>query len=215
MKKTFKVTALIGLLVMLLLGGIYLVIYMQNPYTGINEIKTSDTLEQKEDEYYVYYYMRNCPDCIKVQEGFFEFAKSNTVYGVNVVKDKSRKQFDWEGFHEENDKLIGYIQQDGAKEYYSGENEEKYLNSEETNKHGKQNRYEIIVADKEYLLKNKKAQIDEIYASMLRPAIDYASVVNSEDVVVAAVPTLLHIKNGRIVDDYFDSPELLKFFNMD
>lgn len=215
MKKTFKITALIGLLVMLLLGGIYFVIYMQNPYMGIDEIKTIDTLEQKEDEYYVYYYMRNCPDCIKVQEGFFEFARSNTVYVVNVVKDKSRKKFDWEGFHEENDKLIGHIQQDGTKEYYTGENEEKYLNNEETNKYGKLNRYEVIVADKEYLLENKNAKIDEIYASMLRPAIDYASVVNSEDVVVAAVPTLLHIKNGRIVDDYFDSPELLKFFNMD
>jgi hypothetical protein len=45
------------------------------------------------------------------------------------------------------------------------------------------------------------------------PEIDYASITKYEDMLIAGVPALYRISNGKITEFYFDSVEIEEFFN--
>ena len=67
---------------------------------------------------------------------------------------------------------------------------------------------------------NKNAKEGFVYASVQTPEIDYGSLSPKEknSIIIAGVPTLLKIKNKKIIDFYFDSVEikpLLKSLNND
>lgn len=214
MKKTQKVILIVGIPVLILLFVAYLQVHMMSPYSALNEIKYKDSLVQQGDEYYVYYYKKNCPYCLKIQDSILKLASQYKLYIVDTDKMHNRPlKFDWNNLHEQNDVEIGIQNVDGTKQFYKGENEEKYLNTQEKNQFGKIKVYEIIIADKNYLITNKNAQIGHIYASLQTPEIDYGKIRNSSDIIIAGVPTLLHIKNGQINGFYFDSPEIAEHIN--
>ncbi len=52
-----------------------------------------------------------------------------------------------------------------------------------------------------------------IYIDIQTPEIDYASITNYENMLVAGVPVLFRISNGVIIDFYFDSVEIDEFLN--
>ncbi len=51
--------------------------------------------------------------------------------------------------------------------------------------------------------------IESVYVKMITPEIDYSTVSYWQDLIVAGVPTLLHINEQRRIDAfYFDSAEI-------
>ena len=133
----------------------------------------------------------------------------SALYFVNMdEKSKDYKKFDWNKFHEENDIEIGKVKSNGKIEYYEGESKEKYTKSKEKDEYGKTKRYEIKKADKEYLKTNKKARKGYVYASLETPNIDYYTLTSDDEVTIAGVPTLLHVKNNKVDKFYFDSVEI-------
>jgi thiol-disulfide isomerase/thioredoxin len=214
LKKTQKLILIVGIPVLIILFVAYLKIHMMSPYSSLNEIKSKDTLVQQSDEYYVYYYKKNCPYCFKIQDSIFKFASKYKLYIVDTEKMSNQLlKYDWNNFHEQNDIEIGIQNADGTKQFYNNQTEEKYLNTKEKNQFGKLKIYEIIVADKKYLSTNKKAEIGHIYASLQTPEIDYENITDSSAIIIAGVPTLLHIKSGQINGFYFDSPEIAEHIN--
>lgn len=76
-------------------------------------------------------------------------------------------------------------------------------NQKKKNEYGKTKRYEIKKADKEYLKTNKKARKGYVYASLETPNIDYYTLTSDDEVTIAGVPTLLHVKNNKVDKFYF------------
>lgn len=184
-----------------------------NSYSQLTSIRGNQALTQPENDYYVYYYMVNCPFCKQIENEFFEFAKKRQVYIVDIkIKENRTVTYDLKKHREKYDKEIGKTDNYGNIIFYDGESREKYENSTETNQYGKKIKYEIVVADESYVKTNKNARIGYVYASNVTPAIDYSNVSRSEDLVIAGSPTLLHIVNGRVANDYFDSTEISEFF---
>ena len=50
-------------------------------------------------------------------------------------------------------------------------------------------------------------------ANVQTPEIDYYNITSPEQMVIAGVPVLFHIVNGRITYFYFDTPEIEVFLN--
>lgn len=212
MKKIQKIIIIVGILVILGLIIAYYFVHNLDPYSSIPNINAKEALTQIEGEYYVYYYKKNCPYCIKIEPLFLEFANKEKVYIIDVSKFGNKsKNYDWKSLHEANDIEIGVQNADKSITYFSGEDKEKYLVPQGKNQYGKEKRYEIVVADKEYISSNKNARIGYVYASILTPEINYAEVSNSNDIVIAGVPTLLHINDGHIEGFYFDSEEIAEY----
>ncbi len=57
------------------------------------------------------------------------------------------------------------------------------------------------------------SQVGDIYTDIQTPEIDYASITKYEDMLIAGVPALYRISNGKITEFYFDSVEIEEFFN--
>lgn len=184
-----------------------------NNKLGYQHIEKENLLNNQEedgDSYYIYFYKVGCPYCEEVDDDIKEYARSHSaIYFVNMdEKSKDYKKFDWNKFHEENDIEIGKVKSNGKIEYYEGESKEKYTKSKEKDEYGKTKRYEIKKADKEYLKTNKKARKGYVYASLETPNIDYYTLTSEDDVTIAGVPTLLHVKDNKIDKFYFDSVEI-------
>ena len=136
------------------------------------------------------------------------------LYVVNMGKDQNTKSYDWNKMHAEEDKEIGMLNLDSSITFYEGESKEKYQNQTDKNKYGKIKRYDIVEADDKYLLENSNARIGYVYASIQTPEICYEEMTDADEIVIAGVPTLLHIKNGKIDGFYFDAPEIAEHLDI-
>ena len=96
-------------------------------------------------------------------------------------------------------------------QYYEGENAQKYKNSTELNRFNKIKKYEIKIADKNYLKINKKAKKGYVYASLLTPEIDYSSLQIYSSVELANLPTLLEIKSYHVENYYYDVEDIKQY----
>ncbi len=209
MKNIQKYIWIVGIAIIVFLFGMYWLIYMKDPYTALDSIRNRDIFEQEEEEYYVYYYKKDCPYCVRIESLIMQLAESEeALYVVNMGKDQNTKSYDWNKMHTEEDKEIGILNLDSSINFYAGESKEKYQNQTEKNQYGKIKRYEIVEADDKYLLENSNARIGYVYASIQTPEIDYEDITDADEIVIAGVPTLLHIKNGKIDGFYFDAPEI-------
>lgn len=166
----------------------------------------------KNDEYFIYLYKEECPFCEKLQETISKLNKSNKIYIINTAEETDNyKKFDWSSYLTENDKEIGTIDNEGNIKYYNNESESKYININQKNKYGNRMRYDILIADSDYLKVNKKAKIDKIYATRLDPEIDYSKYKSDELLTIAGVPTLFHIKDRKIIGFYFDVEDIKNY----
>lgn len=209
MKKIQKYIWIVGVSIIVFLFGMYWLIHMKDPYTALDSIRNRDIFEQEEEEYYVYYYKKDCPYCVRIENLIMQLAESEeTLYVVNMGKDQKTRSYDWNKIHAEEDKEIGILNWDSSITFYEGESKEKYQNQTDKNKYGKIKRYDIVEADDRYVLKNSNARIGYVYASIQTPEIDYEEITDADEIVIAGVPTLLHIKNGKIDGFYFDAPEI-------
>lgn len=55
---------------------------------------------------------------------------------------------------------------------------------------------------------NKKARKGYVYASLETPNIDYYTLTSEDDITIAGVPTLLHVKDNKIDKFLFCSVEI-------
>lgn len=100
---------------------------------------------------------------------------------------------------------------DGNKVFLPGESEEKYQNMK--NDYGKRMRFNFVTITPDDIPAFPGSQVGDIYTDIQTPEIDYASITNYEDMLIAGVPALYRITNGKITEFYFDSVEIEEFFN--
>lgn len=213
MKRAFVIVVSVGVLIILFSVAGFYNFRSQDVYAPLNDIGRKEILNQKEDDYYVYFYKQGCPYCKKIQDSFLDFAGDHIVYIVDMDKKSNNKnKYNWEEHSELYDIEIGEVDAKGNIRYYPGESEEKYVNSEEYNIYGKKNVYSIKIADESYVAKNKNAEIGKVYAKLDTPVLNYQA-MDSDSIMIAGSPTLLHIKEHKIVNDYFDSTEIQEFFD--
>ncbi len=213
MKRTFVIVVSMGVLIILLSAAGFYNFRSQDVYSGLNGIAKKEILSQEEDDYYVYFYKQGCPYCIQVQEAFLDFTKNHTVYVVDMDKASNVKpKYDWDKHTELYDVEIGETDARGEIHYYPGESEEKYVNSEEYNEYGKKNTYSIKVADEAYVARNKNAQIGKVYACLDTPVLNYQA-MEADSIMIGGSPTLLHIRDHKIAEDYFDAVEIQELFD--
>ena len=179
-------------------------------YEHVEKEELLNNPKEDGDSYYVYFYKVGNQDCEEVKDDIKTYARSHSaLYFVNMdEQSKDYKKFDWNKFHEENDVEIGKVKSNGKIEYYEGESKEKYTKSKEKDEYGKTKRYEVKKANKEYLKSNKKARKGYVYASLETPNIDYYTLTSEDEVTIAGVPTLLHVKDNKVDKFYFDSKEI-------
>lgn len=184
----------------------------EDPYRNIKGISYSEALNG-EGEYFLYIYLKGCPDCEKAEPYILEFAKKANLYVLDVEDATNRTRYDWKMHHELNDVEIGITKEDGTITYYEGESEKKYLESLKLDPYGHKMRYEIKIADEDYINNNSKAEIGKVYASLKTPIIDYSNIKDVQHINIPAMPIMFHIKSGNILEYYFDAPEIIDFLN--
>ena len=217
-KKTLKmlVICIIGLVIVVAVNVFKKPSYpfqSSNNKLGYEHVEKEELLNNPKedgDSYYIYFYKVGNQDCEEVKDDIKTYVRSHSaLYFVNMdEKSKDYKKFNWNKFHEENDVEIGKVKSNGKIEYYEGESKEKYTKSKEKDEYGKTKRYEVKKANKEYLKTNKKARKSYVYASLETPNIDYYTLTSEDEVTIAGVPTLLHVKDNKVDKFYFDSAEI-------
>lgn len=214
MNKKFTKIIFVSLILIGIAFGAYYKVSSDNPYNNFKNIKVSEVLQQNDDDYYVYVYMKDCYYCNLIKEEVFKFAESHdNVYFIdlNKVKSNEREVFDWEKYNTEHDIEIGTSNDGKTIDYYDGESENKYIYSKEVNKFGKKKQYEIKIADNDYLKTNKNAKLGKVYAKEIIPEIDYSKYKSGEKLMLAGAPTLLHIDKGKIDNYWFDSRDISEY----
>ena len=169
---------------------------------------------QNQEDYYVYFYMVQCPFCNQVKDKMLNFAAENdNVYFVDYALRENRplQKYNWAATRSKYNKKIGYVDSDGNKVFLPGESEEKYQNMK--NDYGKRMRFNFITITPEDIPAFPGSQVGDIYTDIQTPEIDYASITKYEDMLIAGVPALYRITNGKITEFYFDSVEIEEFFN--
>ena len=144
----------------------------------------------------------------------FTMTTNGTVFEKDIydfIKGKVQISVSIDGNRKTNDTKIGYVDSDGNKVFLPGESEEKYQNMK--NDYGKRMRFNFVTITPEDILAFPGSQVGDIYTDIQTPEIDYASITKYEDMLIAGVPALYRITNGKITEFYFDSVEIEEFFN--
>lgn len=187
----------------------------KDPYENVKKICLSDIFNQQQRDYYVYFYMTNCSFCNQVRDEMLNFsAVNNNVYFVDyaLIENRPTQKYNWTEVQSKYNKKIGYIDNDGNIIYLSGESEEKYQNMQ--NAFGKTMRFDFITISSNNISLFPEASVGDIFTDVQTPEIDYYSMTNYEDMIVAGVPSLFRIYDGKIVEFYFDSPEIATFLDV-
>ena len=186
----------------------------EDPYENVTKINLKDMFNQNQEDYYVYFYMVQCPFCNQVKDKMLNFAAENdNVYFVDYALRENRplQKYNWTATRSKYNKKIGYVDSDGNKVFLPGESEEKYQNMK--NDYGKRMRFNFVTITPDDIPAFPGSQVGDIYTDIQTPEIDYASITNYEDMLIAGVPALYRITNGKITEFYFDSVEIEEFFN--
>lgn len=185
-----------------------------DPYENVAKISLADFFNQGQDDYYVYFYMVNCPYCNQVKDQMLSFAAdAGNVYFVDYLLAENRptQKYSWAETCSKYNKKIGYIDDYGNKVFLDGESEEKYLNMQ--NEYGKIMRFDFVTITPDNINSFPGASIGDVYTDVQTPEIDYYSMRSYEDILIAGVPSLFRVNEGRIIEFYFDSPEIAEFLN--
>lgn len=186
----------------------------EDPYQNVTKIKLKDMFDQEQTDYYVYFYMVRCPYCNQVKDKMLSYASENdNVYFVDYSLSENRplQKYSWSAARSKYNKKIGYVDDNGNKIFLPGESEEKYQNL--TNDYGKVMRFNFVTITSDDITSFPGAEVGDIYTDVQTPEIDYASITKYEDMLIAGVPALYRITDGRITEFYFDSVEIEAFFD--
>ena len=171
---------------------------ISDSYEHVEKITTNQMFEQREPNYYVYFYSENCPACNFVKDKVLNFSKENKVYFIDYSLSHNHVgAYDWNSLREKYNKKVGYLDENEEIVFLPGESYEKYENQK--NMYGKKITYSYRIIG------------NDVYTNIMTPEIDYSSINNVEEMVIAGVPTLFYIEDKCIKEFYFDSFEIDEF----
>ena len=202
MKTKRKINTII-LSIILILGILQLSINVSaakisDSYEHVEKITTNQMFEQREPNYYVYFYSENCSACNFVKDKVLNFSKENKVYFIDYSLSHNHVgAYDWNSLREKYNKKVGYLDENEEIVFLPGESYEKYENQK--NMYGKKITYSYRIIG------------NDVYTNIMTPEIDYSSINNVEEMVIAGVPTLFYIEDKCIKEFYFDSFEIDEF----
>lgn len=144
------------------------------------KINYTGTYNQKDEEYLVYFWQKDCESCKEIESDVLDYYKRTKmpIYIVDMGNTiNTSVWYDWENHHIKNDKAIGNIV-DNQFIFYEGEGRENYVNDGEID-------WEVIVNEN-----------DEIVAVHNTPLLnEEPKTVN--DINIAGTPTIIKVKNGK------------------
>lgn len=168
---------------------------ISDSYEHVEKITTNQMFEQREPNYYVYFYSENCSACNFVKDKVLNFSKENKVYFIDYSLSHNHVgAYDWNSLREKYNKKVGYLDENEEIVFLPGESYEKYENQK--NMYGKKITYSYRIIG------------NDVYTNIMTPEIDYSSINNVEEMVIAGVPTLFYIEDKCIKEFYFDSFEI-------
>ena len=168
---------------------------ISDSYEHVEKITTNQMFEQREPNYYVYFYSENCSACNFVKDKVLNFSKENFIdYSLSH---NHVGAYDWNSLREKYNKKVGYLDENEEIVFLPGESYEKYENQK--NMYGKKITYSYRIIG------------NDVYTNIMTPEIDYSSINNVEEMVIAGVPTLFYIEDKCIKEFYFDSFEIDEF----
>lgn len=171
---------------------------ISDSYEHVEKITTNQMFEQREPNYYVYFYSENCSACNFVKDKVLNFSKENKVYFIDYSLSHNHVgAYDWNSLCEKYNKKVGYLDENEEIVFLPGESYEKYENQK--NMYGKKITYSYRIIG------------NDVYTNIMTPEIDYSSINNVEEMVIAGVPTLFYIEDKCIKEFYFDSFEIDEF----
>ena len=171
---------------------------ISDSYEHVEKITTNQMFEQREPNYYVYFYSENCLACNFVKDKVLNFSKENKVYFIDYSLSHNHVgAYDWNSLREKYNKKVGYLDENEEIVFLPGESYEKYENQK--NMYGKKITYSYRIIG------------NDVYTNIMTPEIDYSSINNVEEMVIAGVPTLFYIEDKCIKEFYFDSFEIDEF----
>lgn len=171
---------------------------ISDSYEYVEKITTNQMFEQREPNYYVYFYSENCSACNFVKDKVLNFSKENKVYFIDYSLSHNHVgAYDWNSLREKYNKKVGYLDENEEIVFLPGESYEKYENQK--NMYGKKITYSYRIIG------------NDVYTNIMTPEIDYSSINNVEEMVIAGVPTLFYIEDKCIKEFYFDSFEIDEF----
>lgn len=208
-KKMFMLTSIFLLLIVV--GAVYLLHRglkgpLDNPYKGLKTIKVDEFFD-KQGEYYVYAQRSGCPYCDNVQDEIIEFSKDTQLYVLDTRAkgNEEIKDYNWDEHHRLYDKEIGEVV-NGQMILYNNMKEEQLKT-----KYSPYD-YTIKKADKDFAELNEDKKAGKIYAIRESPIIDYLD-ASEKNLIIAAVPTLFHIREGKVVEYYFGDTQILNLLD--
>lgn len=211
MRKAIKKMIGIGMsMVMLFSVNLSVAATTASDYDNVQKIATKDFFNQTQDDYYVYYYMENCPFCNQVKGDMLKFAEDRSVYFVDYrIRENWCESYDWSLAIKKYNKIIGKVNQEGGIEYLPGESMEKYQGLK--NMYGKEMIFSFEIVTKDNITQFEGAQLGDVVANIQTPEIDYYSMTSPDELIIAGVPVLFHVVDGKIVNFYFDSVDIAAY----
>ena len=150
-----------------------------NSVTDFKHITYQETFDQKESEYYVYFYQETCPICMQFGPELVEAHNKNNVpiYVVDAAADENIDAwYDWQAHDEKYTKVIGKVE-NGVQVFNEGESSAKYPSNEgwtiTTN-----NKNEII--------------------AYLNKARNNKSPQTADEIEISGTPALIKVKDGKL-----------------
>ncbi len=150
-----------------------------NSVTDFKHITYQETFDQKESEYYVYFYQETCPICMQFGPELVEAHNKNNVpvYVVDAAADENLDAwYDWQTHDEKYTKVIGKVE-NGVQVFNEGESSAKYPSNEgwtiTTN-----NKNEII--------------------AYLNKARNNKSPQTADEIEISGTPALIKVKDGKL-----------------
>lgn len=159
----------------------------------MNKISYEELFNKNDDKYFVYFYQDECIVCKEIKDEIIKYSKKGEVpiYALNMgLPSNEEGWYEWEKHHEQFDKEIGIISENGEKEFFNGDTEEKYVNDTEVN-------WEIINEDSKIIAKNNTPYIN----------IDEFS---NGNVKIATTPSMILVENNKFKEFY---PTVTEIFN--
>lgn len=126
-----KQKKIIGVISLVSLFTIISLILISLLSTNDEDVINGEEIFNLEGEYVVYFWQENCRYCQEIEDDIDAFKEDRPlpIYIVDMTKSENRfLWYDWEAHHEENDRMIGYIEDNQT--IYT-EDPETYLNNQE------------------------------------------------------------------------------------
>lgn len=150
-----------------------------NSITDFKHINYTETFNQKESEYYVYFYQETCPICLQFGPELVEAHNQNNipVYVVDAAaKENLDAWYDWPTHNKQYTKVIGKVE-NGVQVFNEGESSAKYPTNEG---------WKISV--------NKNNEI----VAYLDKAFNNRSPQTAEEIEISGTPALIKVKDGKL-----------------